>query len=69
MYFPSRNYVFILETNLGLRMVYIIMNLRGGNEQNAEIYTELGNTVSGESENQYDCISRGDNYNDDTILF
>lgn len=44
------------------------MHLRGGNKQNAEIYTELGNTVSGESENQFDSITRGDNYNGDKIL-
>lgn len=43
------------------RMLYIIMNLRSGNERIAEIYTEHGNKVSGESENQYYSISRGDN--------
>lgn len=33
-----------------------IINHQSGN--NAETYTELGNTVSGESENQYESISR-----------
>eukprot|EP00105_Crassostrea_gigas_P018128 XP_011436140.1 PREDICTED: uncharacterized protein LOC105334391 [Crassostrea gigas] len=31
---------------------------RGGNEPNAETYTELGNTAPGDSENQYESISR-----------
>lgn len=46
----------------------IIMNHRGGNERNAETYTELGNMVSGESENQYDSISRQDNYMNTNIF-
>lgn len=42
------------------------MNHQRGNQSNAEIYTELGNTVSGE--NQYDFISRHDNYIDTNVL-
>lgn len=38
------------------------INHRSGNEPNAETYTELGNTVSGETENQYDSISRQESY-------
>lgn len=30
------------------------MSDRGGNEPNVETYTELGNTETGEPENQYD---------------
>uniref|UniRef100_A0A8W8JBS1 Uncharacterized protein n=1 Tax=Magallana gigas TaxID=29159 RepID=A0A8W8JBS1_MAGGI len=39
-----------------------IKDHRSGTATNAETYTELGNTVSGESENQYDSISRQENY-------
>lgn len=46
----------------------VIINHLGGNAPNVEIYTELGNTVSGESENQYDSISRQDNYINTNIL-
>lgn len=57
LWFEFRLYVFSLITYLfrnkpgtqnDTRMLFIIMNLRGGNERIAEIYTEHGNTVSGE---------------------
>lgn len=34
------------------------MSNRGGSEPNAETYTELGNTETGEPENQYESITR-----------
>ncbi|XP_065927573.1 uncharacterized protein [Magallana gigas] len=36
----------------------VIMSDRGGNEPNVETYTELGNTETGEPENQYESITR-----------
>lgn len=45
-----------------------IDNHRSGNESNAEAYTELGNAVSGESENQYQSISRQENYINTNVL-
>lgn len=41
---------------------------QGGNESNVETYTELGNTVPGESENQYDALSRRENYINTNVL-
>lgn len=44
------------------------MSNRNGNEPNAETYTELGNTVSGESENQYESITRQENNINTNVL-
>lgn len=41
---------------------------RGGNEPNVETYTELENAVSGDSENQYDSISRQENNINTNVL-
>nr|XP_034334176.1 uncharacterized protein LOC105334390 isoform X2 [Crassostrea gigas] len=41
---------------------------RGGNEPNIETYTELENAVSGDSENQYDSISRQENNINTNVL-
>lgn len=38
------------------------MNHQRENQSTVETYTELGHTVSGGSENQYESISRQDNY-------
>lgn len=46
----------------------VIINHRGGNEPNAETYTELGNMASGNSVNQYESISRQENYINTTII-
>lgn len=46
----------------------VIINNRGGNEPNAEIYTELGNTASGESENQYESITHQENNINTNVL-
>lgn len=35
----------------------VIMSNRGGSEPNVETYTELGNTETGEPENQYESIT------------
>lgn len=40
----------------------VIINQPSGNKTIADIYTELENTVSRESENQYDSITHQDNY-------
>ena len=45
-----------------------IKDHRSGTATNAETYTELGNTVSGESENQYDSISRQENNINTNVL-
>lgn len=44
------------------------MNNRGGNEQNVETYTELGNTEAGEPENQYESITRQENKINTNVL-
>eukprot|EP00105_Crassostrea_gigas_P041211 XP_019925359.1 PREDICTED: uncharacterized protein LOC105334390 isoform X2 [Crassostrea gigas] len=41
---------------------------RGGNEPNVETYTELENAVTGDSENQYDALSRQENYINTNVL-
>lgn len=41
---------------------------RDGNEPNADTYTELGNTAPGESENQYEFISRQENNLNTNVL-
>lgn len=41
---------------------------RGGIEPNVETYTELGNALPGESENQYDALSRQENYINTNVL-
>ncbi|XP_052710917.1 uncharacterized protein LOC128185336 [Crassostrea angulata] len=46
----------------------VIMSNHNGNEPNAETYTELGNTVSGESENQYESITRQENNINTNVL-
>lgn len=46
----------------------VIVNHRSGNAINVETYTELGNAVSGESENQYESISRQENYINTNVL-
>lgn len=46
----------------------VIISHRGGNEPNAETYTELGNMASGDSVNQYESISRQENYINTTII-
>lgn len=47
---------------------HVIGNHRSGNASNVETYTELGNAVSGEYENQYDSISRRENYINTNVL-
>uniref|UniRef100_A0A8W8JBL7 Uncharacterized protein n=1 Tax=Magallana gigas TaxID=29159 RepID=A0A8W8JBL7_MAGGI len=46
----------------------VIISHRGENEPNAETYTELGNMASGDSENQYESISRQENNINTTFL-
>nr|XP_034334582.1 uncharacterized protein LOC117691850 [Crassostrea gigas] len=46
----------------------VIISHRGGNEPNAETYTELGNMASGDSVNQYESISRQENNINTTII-
>eukprot|EP00105_Crassostrea_gigas_P030485 XP_011452801.1 PREDICTED: uncharacterized protein LOC105346046 isoform X2 [Crassostrea gigas] len=46
----------------------VIMSNRGGSEPNAETYTELGNTATRESENQYESITRQENNMNTNVL-
>lgn len=46
----------------------VMINHQKGIETNADTYTELGNTETGEPENQYDSISRQENYINMNIL-
>lgn len=45
-----------------------MINHQRGIETNADTYTELGNTETGEHENQYDSISRQENYINMNVL-